>query len=121
MPADYRIDSTEGVIYSRAWGTVTDRDLIDNRDGMLRDGSFDRNHRQLYDLTGVINVEVTAAAVRTLAQSSPFPPDAVRAIAVSSDVVFGMVRMYAILGDRDEARFRIFRDRDEALAWLLDQ
>jgi hypothetical protein len=47
----------------------------------------------------------------------PAAPTARRAIVVSSDVAFGMARMYSILSGREEL-IQVFRDRSSALRWI---
>jgi hypothetical protein len=117
MPADFRIDRSRHVVYSRAWGVLTDQDLSDNRDALFADPAFDPGLAQLYDFTEVTEVQVTSAVVRQLAQTSRFAPRARRAIVVSSDDAFGMARMYSLLSDREEMT-QVFRDRASAMQWL---
>jgi len=118
MPADHRIDLNDRIVYSRAWGILSDEDLLSNN--VAADPAFAPDLRQLYDLTDVTEIAVTAAGLRALAATSRFAPTARRAIVVSSDVVFGMSRMYAIISGHEEW-VRVFRDRAAALAWLTDQ
>ena len=118
MPASYRIDAADQIIYSRAWGVLTDDDIATNRAALARDPAFVPTSSQLYDFSEVTAVEVTAAGVRALARTSPFARTARRAIVVSSDVAYGMARMYAIISDHHDDAFRIFRDQRDAIAWL---
>ena len=120
MPATYRIDEAAQIVYSRAWGVLTDADLRDNRAALIRDPAFAPTLRQLYDFSGVTSVGVTSAMVRMLAQTSPFPPGARRAFFVPSDATYGLARMYAIVGDRADEAFRIFRDLQQATVWLSE-
>jgi len=117
MPADNRIDLSTRVVYSRAWGIVTNEDLADNRVALSRDPAFAPDLAQLYDCTGVTEVKVTSEALLRLALTSPFAPTARRAIAVSSEVAFGLARMYAQLSGREEV-IQVFRDRPSAVQWL---
>lgn len=45
----------------------------------------------------------------------------ISAIVVDTQVHFGLGRMTEMLGERDGARIRIFRDYDEACRWLRGQ
>jgi hypothetical protein len=49
---------------------------------------------------------------------NPFWAGARRALVVTSDVVFGMARMYQILRDESPDELEIFREMDGALQWL---
>jgi hypothetical protein len=118
MPASFRIDPLNHLIFSRAWGVLTDQDLATNRHAMVLDPAFTPDSAQLYDFSEVTGIEVTPAGIRALARKSVFATTARRAIVVSNDVGYGMARMFAQLSNRDEEVFRIFRDRAEALPWL---
>ncbi|HTT68911.1 MAG TPA: hypothetical protein VMF70_12870 [Gemmatimonadales bacterium] len=117
MPADYRIDRAARVVYSRAWGVLTDQDLVDNRVALFTDPAFAPEFNQLYDLSAVTEIRVTSPALLQLSLSSRFAPSSRRAVVVSSDVAFGMARMYAILTGHEET-VQVFRDRASAVGWL---
>jgi hypothetical protein len=118
MPADYRIDRSERVIYSRAWGVLTDQELAANRAALYADPDFEPDLAQLYDFTDVTEVQITSPALRELASTTRFSPDARRAVVVSTDVAFGMARMYSIVSGR-EGFIQVFRDRASAVQWLV--
>ena len=117
MPADYRIDRSQRVVYSRAWGVLTYQELADNRAALFRDPAFEPDLAQLYDLTGVTDFEVSSMALLRHAMSSRFAPTARRAVVASRDETFGMARMYSILIGREEL-IQVFRDRASAMRWL---
>jgi hypothetical protein len=117
MPAEYRIDLSKRIVYSRAWGVLTDRELADNRAALFADPAFAPDLSQLYDFTGVTELGIAATTLAGLAKSSRFSPNTRRAVVVGSDEAFGMARMYAILSDREET-IQVFRDRASAVRWL---
>ena len=117
MPADFRIDRSKRVVYCRAWGVVTNQDLADNRVGLHADPAFEPDMAVLYDFADVTDVQVTSEALGRLAQTSHLVPTARQALVVSSDVAFGLARMYAILSGNEEQNL-IFRDRASAVRWL---
>lgn len=54
-------------------------------------------------------------------RSSPVAIERARvAIVVASTAEFGMARMYALLTEQSPQETRVFRDMDEAEAWLLE-
>lgn len=118
MPAEYRIDPNERMIWTRAWGTIEDRDLTGHRAQLAADARFDRAYAQLLDFSEVTEIRITTGAIRALAGPDPFLPTAWRAVVVPNDVAYGMARMFALMGGMDESRFKVFRDRAEALQWL---
>ena len=117
MPADYRIDPTRRIAYSRAWGILTDQDLAGNRAALFADPAFELDMPQLYDFSGITEIRVTPAAIRHLAPTSPFGQTARRALVVPTEEAFGMARMYAILTGHEEL-IQVFRDRESAIRWL---
>ena len=117
MPADYRIDRPRRVVHCRAWGVLTDQDLTDNRVALHADPAFDPDVAVLYDFTDVTEVNVTSTALRRLAKGSRLAPTARQALVVSSEVAFGMARMYSLFGGIEEQN-QVFRDRASAIRWL---
>ena len=118
MPASFVIDHEKRLVRSRAWGVVVDADLRATQQGVRSDERFDPLYRQVYDFSDATELRLTGPSVRELARTSPFSPKARRAIVVSSDVGYGMARMYGLVSDRDASVFRIFRDAPSALRWL---
>ena len=120
MPATYVIDLDAGWVLSRAWGTLTDAELVSNRDVMRVDPQFRPELSQLWDFSEVRHMEITGAGVRALAMGvSPFSPASRRAIIVADDAGFGMARMFLLMRDDDRGgAIQVFRDRASAVAWL---
>ena len=117
MPAEYRIDRSKRLIHSRAWGVMTDQDLVANRTALFADPGFSPDFDQLYDLSEVTEVKVSSTVLLHLAMSSRFSPLARRAVVVTSDVAYGMARMYAMLTGHEDT-IQVFRDRPSAVQWL---
>jgi hypothetical protein len=120
MPASYSIDKQKRLVTTRAWGTCTVQDALEFRRQVLEDDNFDPSFAQLADFTAVTKVEFTPGEVRMLAWVTPFSPDSRRAIVVEDWLAFGFARMYETLRSlRGDRHVRVFRDRDEALAWIF--
>ena len=117
MPAEYRIERSRRMVLSRAWGCLTDAELTDNRAALFADAAFEPDMAQLYDFSGVTELKVTSETLRLFARTSRFSPRARRAMVVSSDAVFGMARMYAIMSDKED-QIQVFRDVASAMHWL---
>ena len=118
MPCGYIIDLARSLVLSRGWGIVTDRELLAHVRALTIDPRFVRNLHQLADLRDVTDVEVTAATIRKMASLNPYGDGSRRAVVVTSDLLFGMARMYQILRDEPTDELEIFRTLDDALRWL---
>ena len=118
MPADFVIDSARGTVFSRAWGRLTNTDLLAAQDALRAHPAFDPAFRQLYDFTGVTDIAVTRDAFPAFRARAPFDHTARQAFVVGSTAAFGMARMYELLHDLDAGQFRVFREAHEARAWL---
>ncbi len=122
MPASYVIDKQRRLVITRAWGICTVEDALEFRRRILADKDFDPNFAQLADFTGVTGIEITPGEVRMLAWVTPFSPDSRRAIVAENPVAFGFSRIYETLrGLRGDQHVRVFRNREEALAWIFLQ
>jgi len=120
MPSSYKIDKSRRLVSSEASGLVTMADLMAHQDKLASDPDFAADYSQLYDLTRVSTVNLTTNELRRLAQRSVFLPTTRRAMLVSTDLVFGLARMFEIYREiLGETGIRVFRDHDEALAWVL--
>lgn len=121
MPIQYRIDPDQELVWVRMEGIVAGDDFEEYRRRLEGDPLYSPGLRRLFDLRGV--PAPSTAQIRGLVEiiaKCALPTPARRAILVDSDVSFGMYRMMEMLLEgRALERFRVFRARDEALAWLL--
>ena len=117
MPMTFVLDHENRLVRSKGWGVVSAADMSDVK-GRLLATQFDPTYREFCDFSGVTDFQLTGKEVQTFATTSPFSKTARRAVIVSSDVVYGMVRMYGLMGDRDSNYHRVFRDAASALRWL---
>jgi hypothetical protein len=133
MPIDIRVDSAERVRYSLCTGVVTDADMVAAYERVVDDPAFDPTLNVLADTRGIERVEITAGNIRKLAERRARNERVLRgqarvAVVVSSDVVFGLARMYEVYrdpqsaqeGDQegDEKRYLVCRTMNEARQWL---
>jgi hypothetical protein len=120
MSAEYRIDKKRRLVLSTGSGVFTMADSLAHQDKLLHDPDFAPDFCQLWDLSLVTEVQLTSDDLRRLAQRPVFSPDSRRAVLVSSDLAFGLSRMFAIFREiLGETGIRVFRDRGEALDWVL--
>ena len=120
MPADYKIDKERRLVMSTASGAFTLADALAHGEKLLKDPDFEPNFSQLMDLTQITAWEIDPEELRSMAQLNVFSPQSRRAILATTDVVFGYARMFEMLRDfAGETGIRVFRNRDDALAWVL--
>jgi hypothetical protein len=113
MPFDYSIDVEGGIVFTLAYGVLTDDELRAHAYTLKRDPRFLPTFRQFTDFAGVTAVEVTAAGVASIIGSAnPFPPDAVRAIFAPNDAAFGLSRLFEIR--HTSTGMLVTRSREEA-------
>lgn len=118
MPADYQIDTSLGVVFSKAWGVLTDEDLLAHREALSRDPDFSPSHSQIYDFSGVTKFEVTPNVVRALGGRSIFSQGSREALVMSSDLGYGFARMFQTLSTNTQRNVMVFQDIAEAYNWL---
>ena len=121
MPISYRIDSDLGVVLTTATGALTDDELLAHKKKLARDPAFTPGMAELADMRGVERIDVTAEGVRTLIaqdQAAGVQGSLRLAIVASQDELFGMARMYQMLGEDGFVRVHVCRDADDARAWL---
>ncbi len=122
MPTFFKIDKERSLVMSTGSGVLTLADALAHQERISKDPDFDPGFSQLVDLTQVTNLEFSSSDVRRLAQKSSFSATSRRAILVSSDLVFGLSRMYeAFRAISGEKGVRVFRDLNEALEWVLSK
>jgi hypothetical protein len=108
-------DELNRVLFIRFKGTVTDDVLLDRyrqvREWLAIHGHFSN----ISDFTDVTSFEVTAQGVTQLAATSPLVPDEfLRIMVAPQDEVFGMTRMFEVLGSPTRNNVRIVRTVAEA-------
>jgi hypothetical protein len=118
MPAHYKIDKARRLVSSVATGTFTDDDLRGHTRGLAADPDFDPSFRQIFDLRGITDLDLTGPQMRERARENPWKEGSRRAFVCSREVVYGMARMYQLLTDDGPDEIRVFRKMSEALAWL---
>jgi hypothetical protein len=122
MPASYTIDKEKKLVLLRMWGICTVNDVLWFREAIKTDPDFDPDFAELVDLTGVIKATLAPGEVRSLAGMVPFSTAARRALLSEDPLLFGLSRIYETLRSlRGDQHVRVFRKRDEAMAWLFPQ
>jgi hypothetical protein len=101
-------------------GIVDDRELLNYYDDVTGWVQKTNPVAGILDMTEVTSLEATAAIVRTLARSAPpiSNPEYPRFLVAGSDHVYGMLRMYQIVGGESRATLHVVRNITDAYAAL---
>jgi hypothetical protein len=118
MSVAYTIDPDLRLVVVKAWGTLTGVELIDATDALHAMPEFTHARRELGDYRDVTEFDMDGSAIRRLAARSVFDSSVRRAVVVSADVAFGMARMYQMLREGPDDGLRVYRELDEAIAWV---
>ncbi len=118
MPATYQLDVAHRLVWSRAWGTITNDELAAHSKHLRANPRFAPDFRQLQDLTEIREFKVTSAGLQNLARLNPFGKGARRAVLVASNLAFGLARMHEMLRGNSADELRVFRQRALAMEWL---
>jgi hypothetical protein len=118
---NYRIDPERRLVLTRGWGELSTRELADVMRRIRLDPRFDPTYRSLGDLREVTTITVDTMATAQTAASPLFADGTRRAIVATSEVAFGMARMFASFSERSGQEVRVFRDISLAEAWLDEQ
>ena len=118
MPIHYRISQDEGVGYGTCKGVISLVDIRDYRSRLRADPQFVPTMNSLADFREADEFEPSSSDMPSILQDDPFGPDSRHAAGASSDMVFGMLRMYEFKADRSEAESRVFRNMADACVRL---
>lgn len=119
MALEYRLLVQHRVVVTVGTGTLAPEDFAHARRVARADPAFEPSFMQLMDFRRVTRVALDAESVAALANESMFRPGVRKAIVASTDVAFGLARMYEALADsRLHQSVEVFRDAAEALRWL---
>jgi len=120
VPAFYFIDKEHRVVMSSGSGVLTREDMVGHQNRLLKDPDFDPGFSQIIDFTNLTRVDVKPEDILFLAERNVFSPRSHRAVLADNDLAFGLARMFEMIREaKGETGVRVFRDREEALAWAL--
>ncbi len=118
MPHKLRLEISLRTVFTTFFGVITDQDAREHVEDLRNHPEFEADFNQLFDARGVTSVELSGACVREIASMRMFGEGSRRAFVAGTDVVFGMVRMFEMLRDDTPDEIRVFRNIDDARAWL---
>ena len=125
MPISYRIDPERNLVLVEGSGVVTDDDLIEFRSSMVNDPLFQSDMKELSDFRSVERHEHNREGYnKFIEQEKSYASllgDYHIAIVTGSDLHFGFSRLYQAHVVEVLPHVNVFRDMDEAKAWLFEE
>jgi hypothetical protein len=121
MAFSFTIDGDHGVVRFTGEDVFSSRDLMESIKQVTAHPDFQPDYDHLVDLRDVTSFEPDSGDIRKRSQQDRenIRLDTSRiAIVATSNVVFGMSRMYETFMEGADVTVRTFRDMAEAEAWL---
>jgi hypothetical protein len=119
MPADYKIDTSKRMVFSLAYGNLTDPDIFKHQDKLRNDPDFDPGFSQLVDCTNVTHIDdLSLKALSVLADRDPFGLGSQRAFVAPHNPDYDVFRLYELLTTVHEDVVIVFREMSEARKFL---
>ena len=118
MPIEHRYDPALRTLFVELTGEVSETELVDAARKLSADPSIPPGGRELVDLSGVRDTDVTSAVLRRVAQiyseRDQQPEDSRVAIVAPGDLYYGLSRMYEAFRRSSPVEIRVFRELGEA-------
>ena len=119
MPAEYKIDKSLRMVFTRAYGDVDDQDAYAHQDKLRDDPDFDPSFSQLIDSTNVTNaMNFSLEAIYTLAKRNPFSAGSRRAFVATNRLLYVMGHIFEAITRDNPDEIVIFKDLTEARKFL---
>ena len=121
---DAAIHFDEGLVVVRTTGTARARTLEDIVGVVVDDPRFEIGMPMLFDHSELAVGELNAYDIRGIAEAFLSREDDLghgrKAIVVPGDAAYGLARMFAVYAESDRLHVAVFRDRESAVAWLME-
>jgi len=119
MPYHFEFDKEHKILVLVAEGVADDAEIMTANQAIAAQVARLHPSAGISDLSRVTKFDVSGDAMRTAArQPSPYPDSIPRFIVAPQEYVFGMARMYEIVGYRTRSNLKVVRSMREALAAL---
>ncbi len=122
MPVTYQI--IQDILYTECAGNVTFREVMDHFRVLAKDTALPKSVDVLLDLTQLDSLP-ESGQLRGVSSEIGKIRDQVRfealAVAASSDVLFGMCRMFEVFAEPHFRAITVFRRLQEAKEWIAEQ
>ncbi|HKV05114.1 MAG TPA: hypothetical protein VJO53_08415 [Candidatus Acidoferrales bacterium] len=120
MPYHFEFDSTHRILRCRLEGGLTDESIKEYYRAVPKFVALTDPRASVFDLSAVTSLEVSPETVRELAKWPPAMPhpERPRIVIAASPAIFGLARMFELLGQVTRPNFHVVRSEKEALVIL---
>ena len=119
MPCEFLIDTDRRLVISRGTGTFCYADFLEHMEKLSFDPRFRPEFDHVVDCRKFERFDLTTTQIREMGRQSLFAATSKRALVASSDLHFGLGRMFATYREVSSGQVTmVFRDMPEATAWL---
>ena len=118
MSLNVTVDVARGLIVTRATGVLTFEDVLSARAQAQANPNFNAGYNDLFDLREVTEIRISGAEMARIAATSVLARGVCRAFVVTTQVQYGMARMFSGLAEPHDQNVFVFRDLAVAEAWL---
>ena len=118
MAYGFELDATHRVLLFRFTGDVSEQRIGRFYDEAGTQIARIQPRAAIFDFTAVTSFDVSSASVRNLAAASPLIPNVAcpRVVVAPATHIFGMSRMFQILGENSRPSLKVVHSMAEALA-----
>ena len=120
MPFSFHPDERRGILHIRAFGKITDAELVDLLDRLSHEPSFVTGWPVLSGCSAVTAVLISSSLIESFAKTARTRHN-LAAIIAPDPVAFGLARMYQIFSDPADKRIHVFAKAQEARVWLSEE
>ena len=127
MPAKHHIDNETNLIITTWEGDATESEFIETLKKYQKDIQCDPDYihyNEIFDLSKATNIKITVSGLinvgRTASQTDHLFSNKKLALIVSSNMAFGIARMYETyrnMGINTSKKIRVFKNESKALKW----
>ena len=119
MPTEFTVHPNLGVVVSRGSGVFTHADFLDHMVRMSADPQFHPDLNQIVDCRAITKMDLSHDQIKSLAGRSIFSGRSRRAFVVTSELQYGLTRMFAAYREiKAGQEVMVFDNPSAALAWL---
>lgn len=122
MALAYRMDPQDGMVYLVCQGAIDDASFVATIAALLGEPAYRADMNILCDFRGVTTFDITSLGVRQVAglvaRHNHLQAQRKVSVVAPKPVVYGLARMYEALRGGSPTQVGVFRELEEARAWL---
>jgi hypothetical protein len=121
VPISFHIDTAQRLVRTRVWGRIGDEHVRGLYRHLVADPRFRPDFRQLTTVDDNVQFTLSHRTIAEVAAMPVFRAGTRRAVVASTEVAFGLARMFSLIAERVGQVVRVFREEASAERWILSQ